>query len=539
MMNNKTLNLFERLPFFVLNKIVGQLKENIDKVCFSLICKRLYNERNRYLYIPLDMSDDRSRWMISNLKLNSYANQIETYDHFDDEHYKITKFQCFDSKESLSTFYKKSLGTDSSPRFSNWILKENDNVDIKSLVVNYNFQGNICEIPCVKRVDTLLFIYPCETIDYRLPDNIKQMVIPFQDQEHCFGENACLPRQLDFLAIKCNQKIQKHFLPSSLSNLNLFSHDFNHPIDRDVLPDGLKHLTLIAGHYAHPILKGVLPTSLKSLTLSSYSGNLVFYDPLTLNHHDDNNNNNNNNNNYDNNNDNHNNTYIPNTLEKLMIGTPPALMDTKFNEILSSNLKTIGFLTNFSQFIDNNMIPPSVTKLHLSSYPQAGQPLVIPSGIRHLKISVLQSMIPRDSIPDSLEKLSILRLNHQNSGGSLFQSVLTPTFKSENSTIVTPFECITPSIRSIKLPLLYCLHSDLNDIPSNIQNITFVDFAMEKICLRRLDDQQKFLVMTPMNQGGIILSISKIIEMLSNRYQIERNQKNIWNIEYLEKNNIE
>ncbi|EFA75844.1 hypothetical protein PPL_10899 [Heterostelium album PN500] len=52
-MNNQTDKIVN-LSHLILNKIISYLDDNIDRICFSLVCKRWYNDRDKYLIFNTD-----------------------------------------------------------------------------------------------------------------------------------------------------------------------------------------------------------------------------------------------------------------------------------------------------------------------------------------------------------------------------------------------------------------------------------------------------------------------------------------------------
>ncbi|EFA75763.1 hypothetical protein PPL_10818 [Heterostelium album PN500] len=73
--NNNSTHKLVNLPHILLSNIVYNLTDNIDQICFSLVCKRWFEDRNRYL-----LFDTNTLYCIdkhsSKITLNSYRSII-------------------------------------------------------------------------------------------------------------------------------------------------------------------------------------------------------------------------------------------------------------------------------------------------------------------------------------------------------------------------------------------------------------------------------------------------------------------------------
>ncbi|EFA80099.1 hypothetical protein PPL_06921 [Heterostelium album PN500] len=71
--DNKDKQQFINLPFILLNKIINNLDESIDRISFSLVCKRWFDNRNKYLCFNNETFMSSSSFDIyKNFTLNSY-----------------------------------------------------------------------------------------------------------------------------------------------------------------------------------------------------------------------------------------------------------------------------------------------------------------------------------------------------------------------------------------------------------------------------------------------------------------------------------
>ncbi|EFA78783.1 hypothetical protein PPL_08246 [Heterostelium album PN500] len=80
-MNDKDNNYVLKLSHILLSKIIGLLNKNIDKICFSLVCKQLYQQRDKYIFLNCDNISQRHSNSIDNeyprFQLNSYKNILK------------------------------------------------------------------------------------------------------------------------------------------------------------------------------------------------------------------------------------------------------------------------------------------------------------------------------------------------------------------------------------------------------------------------------------------------------------------------------
>ncbi|EFA78785.1 hypothetical protein PPL_08248 [Heterostelium album PN500] len=80
-MNDKDNNYVLKLSHVILSKIIGFLNKNIDKICFSLVCKQLYQQRDKYIFLNCDNIPQRYSNSIDNeyprFQLNSYKNLLK------------------------------------------------------------------------------------------------------------------------------------------------------------------------------------------------------------------------------------------------------------------------------------------------------------------------------------------------------------------------------------------------------------------------------------------------------------------------------
>ncbi|EFA86580.1 hypothetical protein PPL_00381 [Heterostelium album PN500] len=373
-MNDDIKDLF-KLPYFLFRKILSYLDHNIDKIVFSLVSKKLYDNRNRYLNIPLNITNQTSRSMIKNLKLRSFVNQIESYDHLDDSYHTIKTIITV-GHDHFGEFPKVF-----SSYFNNESLQQLNETDISDDIEELFFTREIdslLSIPALKRIKSIN-VPLISPIDYAIPNNIRSLRLVFDSiSGESFGKNASLPSQLESLTLySCHTQFEKGFFPLSLKNLRLV--DAAPKFDYGVLPEYLESLEIQYSSYDQPIAKRVLPTSLRSIGLASYTGKLVFYNPYDDDDVDD-----------DRDNSEQQqllNTYIPNTVKMIMIGTPPSIDNKPLVLKLPYGLKKLRLDKSFNQKLSRFVVPDTLTRLKLISSDQFDR---IPGTINYLYLSLLK-----------------------------------------------------------------------------------------------------------------------------------------------------
>ncbi|EFA82159.1 hypothetical protein PPL_04579 [Heterostelium album PN500] len=356
------------------------------------------------------------------------------------------------------------------------------------------FLTGVGYIPGLDRVDRFSFFnieYP--VVDCHFPNNLRSLSIGSDSIFWSFDEGLHLPEQLESLelGLGCEYLLAKGFLPASLKKLTLH-HQYTARIRRGVLPKSLESLTIQCKEYNQPITRGTLPNTLKYLSLSSYSGDLLFYNDEDENDDDN-----------DDDDDDRDtlidglNTHIPMmNLEYLAIGTPYGKNYSNFKQRLPDGLKVVDLLSNFQQAINKKSIacwPSSIETLCTTRYPSLTKSLNIPSSVRTLKINHLVPPLKKIHQPNNIKSIAI-------------DNMPTDSFN---------FTWLSPNITSIALPMRLCTPGKLESLPITLRDITVLQNFDHQILyqLRRLDSTQKFIIYTPyiqLNKGRIIHNLSII-----------------------------
>ncbi|EFA80758.1 hypothetical protein PPL_06344 [Heterostelium album PN500] len=261
LMNNNSTNKFVNLPHTLLTRIINELDENIDRICFSLVCKRWFDERNRYLSFKTDIKYDKSRWY-----LRSYQSIIENSNNSK----KIFTLLIGEKLESNALLdlidpndfdFHSECGTE--------LLSH---VDIPSGVtsVTLNVFDTISEeesshlFRLLREQSNVTELNGLHTVAYQLPSSLKS--ISFDPQFNEPLTVGSLPAGLKIIQLEgYDGTIESGAFPDGVEEINLQS--YSKPLGYGVLPNSVKSLKY-AGR--HPIGVGVLPQNLETLTYSGY-----------------------------------------------------------------------------------------------------------------------------------------------------------------------------------------------------------------------------------------------------------------------------
>ncbi|EFA85531.1 hypothetical protein PPL_01489 [Heterostelium album PN500] len=271
--NNNDNNNFVNIPHIILRYIINYL-DNIDRLCFSLTCKRWFHERNRYfIFNPDDLVHQSLEYTYPSFKLNSYRDIIHRslelkticrlnirayltpigYSNFD---YVIHKDSLVDYKIPLSC---RSLTLPDD-------LEESDLEHLRKTLVD----SSITEIenyqvskrgPLSSKITSI-----CYKGTKMLPSNVlhglTRLELVYFNRPL---EPGTLPSTLQYLKFKSfNQPLSPGCLPEGLIDIT-FGHAFQHPIESGVLPNSLKSLTGSRTYSEQVIQKGALPPNLETL----------------------------------------------------------------------------------------------------------------------------------------------------------------------------------------------------------------------------------------------------------------------------------
>ncbi|EFA76195.1 hypothetical protein PPL_10412 [Heterostelium album PN500] len=238
-MNEKNKeHLLVNLPLLLLSHIINRIPDNLDRICWSLVCKRWFDNRDKYIWFNTDeislMSNNNST---SSFHLQSYKSIYLK---------SIGKRECTLGIGSITLYnpkYDYSIDNQSFHKLKS-IPSNVTTVILKDAPRLNPLYKNVFNDspPDSEHLCRLLLQSPnvkelryCRTLKYRLPDSIQKLSICLAYGEKMTANN--IPRQVQSISLNCNF--------------------FDRPFTRDV-----------SGNQNHQVIEpGVLPTSLKHLYL--------------------------------------------------------------------------------------------------------------------------------------------------------------------------------------------------------------------------------------------------------------------------------
>ncbi|EFA83544.1 hypothetical protein PPL_02609 [Heterostelium album PN500] len=275
--NQNSNNIFVKLPFLILNLICKSIDDNIDRVCFSLVCKRWFDNKDKYLLfnhntLPIRSSKPLDNYVNEhnnniNSTLNSYhsiylrslinykasvvigSHIFESYDYY---YYYLDQLMIY----KLECFPTNVTSVD---------LNLERFIDLSVSNISFNEHLNKMLWSPISNVTELIH---CRTLKYKLPPTIKK--ISFSPRFNEELTPGCFPLGIECITLsRCfNRTIEHGVLPEGLETIE-FGSDFQQKIEPGVLPSSL-HTLRIGRSQGMSFLKqaGVLPPNLKVLRAS-------------------------------------------------------------------------------------------------------------------------------------------------------------------------------------------------------------------------------------------------------------------------------
>ncbi|EFA75751.1 hypothetical protein PPL_10806 [Heterostelium album PN500] len=448
--NNSTHKLVN-LPHILLSNIVYNLTDNIDKIFFSLVCKRWFEDRNRYLLFDTNTLYRIEKYN-SRIKLNSYRSII-----FESLNKKKQCNMLVNPKTYYFERYDQIMDYDSIESIDE-IDQDIVEVTIRSSEFEYREDSDklLDRLYDLISKSNITSIKDCQTLKY-VPANITSLVFDSTFNEALF--KGCFPPNLKNLKFVGN-----------ISN----SCDFKKEIGVGVLPDTLESFEMFN---IYQILEpGVLPISLKILRIlgDSEPGNYLKVGSLPPNLQEF----------FHNGKDfNIDSDVLPNSLITLE-NVPVSWMNSiKQLENLRS-LMLVGYSGKVAGFKQESLDGLNIKRLCLNSFPYRERPDThrdIPFGVETLEL-LYHNKINQKSLPSSVKTLVVDNMQNFIRPGMIPNSVNHLIIL--NSATNNIEEGILPdSVQNIELKqLLFPITKMVNNISFNVDDDT-------KFSFRKLDDQ--------------------------------------------------
>ncbi|EFA77174.1 hypothetical protein PPL_12382 [Heterostelium album PN500] len=206
----------------LLSKITGYLDDNVDRICFSLVCKRWFHDRDSYLMFNTD-----------ELKLKySYCKRFYL--------------------RSYQSIYEKSL---KQVKESSLYINEHDSI---SAIHDYSFTIGIYQATNIRKM------IGCTTLEYGLPPNLTHLSFSQNFNEPLF--QGCFPSSLKKIKFNLgfSQSIPPDVLPSQLEKLVIDNDQVT--IEPGLFPSSLTILKLPSTE--HTLQPGSIPPNLEYLEIT-------------------------------------------------------------------------------------------------------------------------------------------------------------------------------------------------------------------------------------------------------------------------------
>ncbi|EFA86078.1 hypothetical protein PPL_01315 [Heterostelium album PN500] len=371
--------MFINLPFVLISVIVNNITDNIDRVCFSLVCKRWFDNRNKYLLFnvnntlkiptssPSPINNDQQSHNTTNT-VGSYQSVYSTSLEFKE----IVSMMILDNDTKIiNDFYDLTL-------------------DQKTFS-QYGILTTVREIFISAKVDlpddallssNIIKINGLKNFKMKLPPTTKFLHFSGSSIEDFTKD--CFPSGLEELTIRSllSNHLTKGMLPDGLKSI-FFGLRKDQPIEPGVLPLSLRSLTLSRAKPNQLAKAGVLPPNLESLRFLGFP-------PTIINEH-----------------------YLPQTLQTLQF-VPSSWIP--FMKSLP-NLTTLILGFSNENALNLSDLPPTLTSLALSSryhLKSALSPAIKYLSLYHSQINSVNLYDFKEMFPETiqyhLEELSVSSL---------------------------------------------------------------------------------------------------------------------------------
>ncbi|EFA75781.1 hypothetical protein PPL_10836 [Heterostelium album PN500] len=258
-MNNQTDKIVN-LSHLILNKIVSYLEYDIDIICFSLVCKRWYNDRDKYLVFN---TNNINLFTLNTTDIN------QNHKHFNLPSYNNILLKSIQSKTKCTLIIGKIKYYTFDYHYDDVrnLKSIPNNVSVIDITTNEYTEDDMEYLyRLISESQSVTKLKGCSTLKYGLPKSIKSIKFKYYFDEPL--DKGLLPNTLEVLDFEdpLEQEIPPGVLPDALRKLSL--NNYQYEFLPCVLPSGLSKIDL--NNYQHTILPGVLPSGLRYLNLQNY-----------------------------------------------------------------------------------------------------------------------------------------------------------------------------------------------------------------------------------------------------------------------------
>ncbi|EFA75150.1 hypothetical protein PPL_11224 [Heterostelium album PN500] len=246
--NSNSNHIFVNLPLLLIATIVRELDSDVERICFSLTCRRWFYLREKYIwftcsYIPKSFKG----WL-----LDPKTNPTFTLNSFRELLHRGVDAKPIKSILVCNKDYFKNIKSISTTTYYD------DYIPIED-IENYVISESCTDITFISHIINQI------AIDKISKSNIKTVV--FRTDSFEFGNHQRLP--LNISTIILHRSIDESLLPLNLKKLVLGCSPPPRAIDAAKLPRSLEHL-YIEGRHDDPVDVGAFPPNLKFLHYINY-----------------------------------------------------------------------------------------------------------------------------------------------------------------------------------------------------------------------------------------------------------------------------
>ncbi|EFA83538.1 FNIP repeat-containing protein [Heterostelium album PN500] len=342
--NDNGVQLYDYKEIFpeTIQSIVDKISENIDRVCFSLVCKRFFDNRDKYLLFDANTLKTIPT-LLNNDQQNNKSNEVVgSYQSIYSTSLELKENATMIIRDNQSQFFRDFYDQSRIQFFSDFY----DFVYDQKTLSQYGIPSNVRSLFLSPRLDlpedallssNITKIIGFENFKLKLPPTTKILHFGNNDSNVDLTKD-CFPSGLEELKMRRFLRCHLTFgmLPDGLNSI-YFGLEQDQPIEPGVLPSSLRQLTLILAKPNQLIKMGVLPPNLEYLQINGDP-------PPNINEH-----------------------YLPKTLQTL------ELVPSSWIPLIKSlpNLTTLSLKNRSPTGIENVLnlsdLPPTLTSLTLKS----------------------------------------------------------------------------------------------------------------------------------------------------------------------------
>ncbi|EFA83004.1 hypothetical protein PPL_03785 [Heterostelium album PN500] len=425
--NNSNFNhRLVQFPHILLSKIINFIDCDLDRICFSFVCRKWFNDRDHYLVFK----DHKPN---STPKLQSVESIWEFHFYSFKTQFKYSR-NIKEGSSIINTLNGASLYIvdQNTPLiddrylndyFLNYetISKSKNNIYIPKSVttlyiyIDINFLKSIYNAISESNVTSIKFCNFTQTIvPGSIPSNIKS--IHFENYFNSFEKNA---------------------LPPFLESLTL-AKTYRGSLRPGVLPPTLTYLN--AGGFNRDLEIGSLPPKLKTLILSKKYRREIARD------------------------------FLPDTLENI-VNFPILYISQLPNSVKTISLKT----TSKSDYLHHGDIPTSITSLTFGRYPKHLDLAIVPPSVKYLKLGEV-SKDPRFlNLPPTVEELDLGQTKFRKLKVQALSSIKKITLSNVNDPSLVCKHKYPPGVESMTIKSIRKIPFSTSFVPFTVKYLDMKD----------------------------------------------------------------